>query len=265
MPWTGLLMICLWHGVSSSLMTRKTFTVQPADKFTLASQWHVKSYCLSSFILPLEIQSDEFFASEFPIAIWSWNQTEIMWQNSFSASQFRKRIQYEKTEKKNDEREIIYYLLCEYLSQPLFIKAWRYIYVSVKWITISSGNKSLLAILPSNKRTDAGILCIEPLEMKSSKVLIGVWIFFFKICILKWCLQNVLHFLLDSISWLNSFLFVLWQRIIQCLEILILIYISARVRSLDICLIKGLILGLHPANERRRYFVTTSFIGWAHA
>ena len=24
----------------------------------------------------------------------------------------------------------------------------------------------------------------------------------------------------------------------------------------------GLILGLHPANERRRYFVTTSHIGW---
>ena len=27
--------------------------------------------------------------------------------------------------------------------------------------------------------------------------------------------------------------------------------------------ITGLILGLHPANERRRYFVTTSLIGWA--
>ena len=26
----------------------------------------------------------------------------------------------------------------------------------------------------------------------------------------------------------------------------------------------GLILGLRPANERRRYFVTTSFIGWPH-
>ena len=25
----------------------------------------------------------------------------------------------------------------------------------------------------------------------------------------------------------------------------------------------GLILGLRPANERRRYFVTTSLIGWA--
>ena len=23
-------------------------------------------------------------------------------------------------------------------------------------------------------------------------------------------------------------------------------------------------LGMHPANERRRYIVTTSFIGWAH-
>ena len=30
-------------------------------------------------------------------------------------------------------------------------------------------------------------------------------------------------------------------------------------------IIKGLILGLCPANERRRYFVTTSLIGWAQA
>ena len=27
----------------------------------------------------------------------------------------------------------------------------------------------------------------------------------------------------------------------------------------------GLILGLRPANERRRYFITTSLIGWAQA
>ena len=27
--------------------------------------------------------------------------------------------------------------------------------------------------------------------------------------------------------------------------------------------ITGLTLGLHQANERRRYFVTTSLIGWA--
>ena len=27
--------------------------------------------------------------------------------------------------------------------------------------------------------------------------------------------------------------------------------------------LQGLILGLRPANERRRYFVTTSLIGWA--
>ena len=26
--------------------------------------------------------------------------------------------------------------------------------------------------------------------------------------------------------------------------------------------VAGLILGLHPANERRRYFVSTSLIGW---
>ena len=29
--------------------------------------------------------------------------------------------------------------------------------------------------------------------------------------------------------------------------------------------IPGLILGLHPANERPRYFVTKSLIGWAQA
>ena len=29
--------------------------------------------------------------------------------------------------------------------------------------------------------------------------------------------------------------------------------------------IPGLILVLRPANERRRYFVTTSLIGWVHA
>ena len=28
--------------------------------------------------------------------------------------------------------------------------------------------------------------------------------------------------------------------------------------------VSGLILGLHPANERRRYKVTPSLIGWAH-
>ena len=27
----------------------------------------------------------------------------------------------------------------------------------------------------------------------------------------------------------------------------------------------GLIVGVRPANERRRYFVTTSIIGWAQA
>ena len=32
-------------------------------------------------------------------------------------------------------------------------------------------------------------------------------------------------------------------------------------RDLD----QELILGLRPANERRRYFVTTSLIGWAQA
>ena len=29
--------------------------------------------------------------------------------------------------------------------------------------------------------------------------------------------------------------------------------------------VSGMILGLRPANERRRYFVTTSLIGWGQA
>ena len=31
----------------------------------------------------------------------------------------------------------------------------------------------------------------------------------------------------------------------------------------EICYDAELILGLRPVNERRRYFVTTSLIGWA--
>ena len=34
---------------------------------------------------------------------------------------------------------------------------------------------------------------------------------------------------------------------------------------LSVDVITGLILGLLPANEGRRYFVTTSLIGWAQA
>ena len=36
-------------------------------------------------------------------------------------------------------------------------------------------------------------------------------------------------------------------------------------KSFTKCVISGLILHLRPANERRRYFVTTSLIGWAQA
>ena len=35
--------------------------------------------------------------------------------------------------------------------------------------------------------------------------------------------------------------------------------------SASVLYISGLILGLRPANERRRYFVTMSLIGWAQA
>ena len=33
--------------------------------------------------------------------------------------------------------------------------------------------------------------------------------------------------------------------------------------SINYCIVTGLILGLRPANERRRYKVTPSLIGWA--
>ena len=33
--------------------------------------------------------------------------------------------------------------------------------------------------------------------------------------------------------------------------------------SINYCIVTWLILGLHPANERRRYKVTPSLIGWA--
>ena len=36
-------------------------------------------------------------------------------------------------------------------------------------------------------------------------------------------------------------------------------------RFADLISYFGLILGLHPANERRRHFVTTSLIGWVQA
>ena len=41
--------------------------------------------------------------------------------------------------------------------------------------------------------------------------------------------------------------------------------IPAHVRCLPVEEDAGLILGLHPANERRRYFGTTSLIGWVQA
>ena len=41
--------------------------------------------------------------------------------------------------------------------------------------------------------------------------------------------------------------------------------IIALYSSVDRDLYAGLILGLRQANERRRYFVTTSLLGWAQA
>ena len=42
-------------------------------------------------------------------------------------------------------------------------------------------------------------------------------------------------------------------------------YYTAEGGSLNDIYIAGMILGLRPANERRRYSVTTSLIGWAQA
>ena len=52
-----------------------------------------------------------------------------------------------------------------------------------------------------------------------------------------------------KISYIN-----IYPHLSSTSEIAILIYIHYA----------GLILGLCPANERRRYFVTTSLIGWTH-
>ena len=38
---------------------------------------------------------------------------------------------------------------------------------------------------------------------------------------------------------------------------------SCQIKVFKVCGIAALIQGLRPANERRRYFVTTSLIGWA--
>ena len=40
---------------------------------------------------------------------------------------------------------------------------------------------------------------------------------------------------------------------------------SAHKKSYGMDIISGLILGLHPANERWRYLVTTFLIGWVQA
>ena len=42
-------------------------------------------------------------------------------------------------------------------------------------------------------------------------------------------------------------------------------YDLTKLLSIAIVIKSGLILGVRPANERRRYFITTSLIGWAQA
>ena len=48
---------------------------------------------------------------------------------------------------------------------------------------------------------------------------------------------------------------------IKCIEYLVVEY--GKWPLTNARMLAGLILGLRPANERRRYFVTTSLIGWA--
>ena len=49
-----------------------------------------------------------------------------------------------------------------------------------------------------------------------------------------------------------------------CVYFVIYVQYSMMVKVISVS-ISGLILGLRRANERRRYFVTTSLIGWVQA
>ena len=101
-------------------------------------------------------------------------------------------------------------------------------------------------------RTNSRIL-FGPLGTNFSEILIKIHTFSFKKMQLKlssvvwlpWVSLNVLN--LEMWDLFNYFE---WGNLIST-------------RSLK-SLISGLILSLHPANERRRYFVTTSLIGCAH-
>ena len=112
--------------------------------------------------------------------------------------------------------------------------------------------------------TNAGVLLNGPLGTNFIEILIGIQIFslkkmHLKMSSAKWrpfCLGlNVLMYAADEIMVHPTDK--VWWRIMLRWHIAssIMPYITSQV----------LILGLHPANERRRYFVTTSLIGCAQA
>ena len=58
--------------------------------------------------------------------------------------------------------------------------------------------------------------------------------------------------------WINDILFTIKFK----KDMAVVIHIVSLLKAISPTL-AGLILGLGPANERRRYFVTTSLTGWA--
>ena len=71
-----------------------------------------------------------------------------------------------------------------------------------------------------------------------------IWMFFFSMPITKFIIRDFFLIYVEFCMWYSP-------------------YISVLGVSCDVITeYTGLILGLRPANERRRYFVTTSLIGW---
>ena len=96
--------------------------------------------------------------------------------------------------------------------------------------------------------TNAGILLIGPLGTNFSEILSGIHTFSFK----------KMHSKIASVKW-RPFCLSLNELTIEMPlpSIYTCIYHTYRT-----CILSGLILGLHPANERLHYFATSSLIGW---
>ena len=117
-------------------------------------------------------------------------------------------------------------------------KLWLWIsQVVAGWSIIGSDN----GLAPDRHQaiiwTNAGILSSEPLGTNFSEILIKIHIFSFK----------KMHLQMSSGKW-RPF----------CLGLSVLNHMFTKWGLT----LTGLILGLHPANERKCYIVTTSLIGW---